>query len=79
MLIHSVLFDSTVTYLQNPVIMSFYFWRLLSGINSSLLPKIYRKPDLMKLTSLDKAVLGWKMFVTYKYLDSAKSKGHNVV
>jgi hypothetical protein len=33
----------------------------------------------MRLTSFDKAVVGWKMVVTYKYLDSAKSQGHNVV
>ena len=48
-------------------------------MNKIILPKIYRKPDLMKLTNLDKALVGWKMFVTYKYLDSAKLKGHNVV
>ncbi len=47
--------------------------------NKSLLPKIYRKPDLMKLTAFDKAIVGWKMLVTYKFLDAAKSKGYDVV
>lgn len=60
-------------------IMTYFLWKLLSNANKTILPKIYRKPDLMKLTSFDKAVVGWKMFVTYKFLDAAKLKGHNVV
>lgn len=59
--------------------MNYTFWKSLSTINKALLPKIYRKPDLMKLTAIDKAVVGWKMFVTYQFLDAAKSKGHDVV
>ena len=59
--------------------MNYTFWKSLSAINKALLPKIYRKPDLMKLTAIDKAVVGWKMFVTYQFLDAAKSKGHDVV
>ena len=59
--------------------MSYTFWKSLSAINEALLPKIYKKPDLMKLTACDKAVVGWKIFVTYKLLDSAKSKGHDVI
>jgi len=59
--------------------MNYTFWKSLSAINKALLPKIYRKPDLMKLTAIDKAVVGWKMFVTYQFLDAAKSKGHDVI
>lgn len=59
--------------------MNYTFWKSLSAINKALLPKIYRKPDLMKLTAIDKAVVGWKMFVTYQFLDAAKLKGHDVV
>ena len=51
----------------------------MSTLNKALLPKIYRKPDLMKLTAIDKAILGWKMVVTYKFLDAAKSQGRDVV
>ncbi len=35
--------------------------------------------DLMKLTAFDKAIVGWKILVTYKFLDAAKSHGHDVV
>ncbi|MBI49444.1 MAG: SsrA-binding protein [Crocinitomicaceae bacterium] len=59
--------------------MNYTFWKILSLFNKSLLPKIYRKPDLMKLTAFDKAIVGWKMLVTYKFLDAAKSKGYDVV
>ena len=41
----------------------------MSSFNKALLPKIYRKPDLMKLTAFDKAIVGWKMLVTYKFLE----------
>ncbi len=34
------------------------------------LPKIYRKPNLERLSALDKAVVGWKMWVTYRRLDA---------
>ena len=59
--------------------MSYIVWKFLSAINKVILPKIYKKPDLLKLTTFDKAIVGWKMYVTYRYLDAAKSKGHNVI
>ena len=59
--------------------MNYTFWKSLSDINKALLPKMYKKPDLMKLTAIDKAIVVWKMFVTYQFLDAAKSKGHDVV
>lgn len=59
-------------------VMNYTFWKMLSAFNKSLLPKIYKR-NLLKLSTFDKAIVGWKMFVTYKYLDAAKSKGHNVV
>ena len=45
-------------------------YRLLSVLNKALLPKIYRKPNLEQLTAIDKAVVGWKMWVTYRRLDA---------
>ena len=59
--------------------MNYTLLKILSSFNKALLPKIYRKPDLTKLTSFDKAIVGWKMLVTYKFLDAAKSQGHDVV
>ena len=55
--------------------MNYTLWKFLSAVNRAILPKIYKKPDLMKLTAFDKAILGWKMLVTYKYLDAAKARG----
>ena len=59
--------------------MNYTFWKSLSIINKVILPKIYRKEDLSKLTSLEKAVVGWKIFVTYKFLDVSKSKGYDII
>lgn len=59
--------------------MNYSFWKIVSSINKAILPKIYRKPDLMNLTAFDKAIVGWKILVTYKFLDAAKSEGHDVI
>lgn len=59
-------------------LMNYMFWKMLSAFNKSLLPKIYKR-NLPKLSTFDKAIVVWKIFVTYKYLDAAKSIGHNVV
>lgn len=59
--------------------MNYSLWKFLSGLNKALLPKIYKSPDLMKLSSLQKAVVGWKMFVTYKFLDASKSQGKEIL
>ena len=59
--------------------MSYVVWKYLSVINKVILPKIYKKSDLLKLTAFDKAIVGWKIYVTYRYLDSAKSEGHDVI
>ena len=50
--------------------MKVMWWRLLSALNKALLPKIYRKPDLERLSAVEKAVVGWKMWVTYRRLDA---------
>lgn len=55
--------------------MKLAWFRLLSRLNKSLLPKIYKKPDLERLSALEKAVVGWKMWVTYRRLD-AESAHH---
>jgi hypothetical protein len=56
--------------------MKLIFWAVLSKVNKHVLPKIHRRPDLLSLSSLDKAVVGWKMYVTYNYLDALKLKSN---
>lgn len=50
------------------------WYRLLSQLNKWLLPKIHRKPDLTRLTGVEKAVVGWKMWVTYRRLDAESAQ-----
>ena len=38
---------------------------------------MYRKPDLERLSGIDKAIIGWKMWVTYRRLDAESA--HQVV
>ena len=41
-------------------------WALLSKLNKWLLPSIHKVPDLTRLSGFQKAIVGWKMWVTYK-------------
>ena len=45
-------------------------WALLSTLNKWLLPSIHKAPDLTRLSGLQKAIVGWKMWVTYRRLDA---------
>ena len=49
-------------------------WALLSKLNKWLLPSIHKAPDLTRLSGFQKAVVGWKMWVTYKHLDTLKER-----
>ena len=44
-------------------------WNLLSQLNKALLPAIHKVPDLTRLSKFQKAIVGWKMYVTYRRLD----------
>ena len=44
-------------------------WNLLSRLNKALLPPIHKVPDLTQLSKFQKAIVGWKMYVTYRRLD----------
>ena len=44
-------------------------WNLLSRLNKVLLPTIHKVPDLTRLSKFQKAIVGWKMYVTYRHLD----------
>ncbi|MEZ7837254.1 MAG: SsrA-binding protein [Flavobacteriales bacterium] len=57
--------------------MKLIFWTVLSRINKRILPKIHRRPDLLKLSLFDKAIVVWKIVVTYNYLDA--SSGRKVI
>ena len=54
--------------------MKLVWFRFLSGLNKALLPKIYRKPNLERLSGFDKAIVGWKMWVTYRRLDAESAQ-----
>ena len=45
-------------------------WNLLSRLNKVLLPAIHKVPDLTRLSKFQKAIVGWKMWVTYRRLDA---------
>ena len=45
-------------------------WGLLARLNKVLLPSIHKSPDLTRLSGLQKAIVGWKMYVTYRHLDA---------
>ena len=54
--------------------MKLIFWTVLSRINKRLLPKIHRRPDLLKLSHIDKVIVVWKIYVTYNFLDASDNK-----
>ena len=49
-------------------------WGLLSRLNKALLPSIHKAPDLTRLSGVQKAIVGWKMYVTYRHLDELKKR-----
>ena len=59
--------------------MNYFLLTLLSTLNKTVLPKFYKKQNLEKLSHLEKGIVGWKIFVTYKYLDAAKKKGVKII
>jgi len=61
-------------FLRKNIKMKLIFWTILSKMNKRILPKIHRRPDLLKLTLFEKAIVVWKIYVTYNYLDASRSK-----
>ena len=49
-------------------------WGILARVNKALLPAIHKVPDLTRLNAFQKAVVGWKMYVTYRRLDVLKKE-----
>tara|TARA_Y100000991_G_scaffold208166_1_gene186915 strand:+ start:462 stop:656 length:195 start_codon:yes stop_codon:yes gene_type:complete len=52
-------------------------WSLLARLNKVLLPSIYTTPDLTRLSGFQKAIVGWKMYVTYRHLDALEGRGQS--
>mgnify|MGYP004315482577 FL=1 len=52
-------------------------WSLLARLNKVLLPSIYTSPDLTRLSGFQKAIVGWKMYVTYRHLDALEGLGQS--
>lgn len=50
--------------------MQLLLFRFLSLLNGFLLPRFSRRADLTKLKKWEQALVGWKMWVTYRYLDA---------
>ncbi len=50
-------------------------YRVLSALNRLLLPRLSRRADLTRLSAWDKAVVGWRMWVTYRRLDADNRRG----
>ncbi|MDA0912678.1 MAG: SsrA-binding protein [Flavobacteriales bacterium] len=46
------------------------FYRFLSLINRWVLPRFSRRDDLTRLSKWEQAIVGWKMWVTFRYLDA---------
>ena len=54
-------------------------WSLLARLNKVLLPSIYTTPDLTRLSGFQKAIVGWKMYVTYRHLDALEGRDQSPV
>jgi hypothetical protein len=50
--------------------MEILVYSILSQLNRWLLPRFSRRPDLTQLKKWEQALIGWKMWVTYRYLDA---------
>ena len=54
--------------------MKYNVYRFLSLLNRLCLPQLYKKRDLTTLTPFDKAIVGWKILVTYRLLDAQSAQ-----
>ena len=57
--------------------MKYFIFKSLSEINKAVLPKIYKKPDLARLSKVDMALAGWKRWVTFNYMDARDARDPN--
>jgi hypothetical protein len=50
--------------------LSLVFWQVLSGLNRLLLPRMSKRASLIGLKKWEQAIVGWRMWVTYRLLDA---------
>ena len=54
--------------------MKLFIFSTLSKMNKSMLPKMWKSADLGNLSKSEKLILGWKRWVTFKYLDEKEKQ-----
>lgn len=59
-----------LTFGTRPEGMELFLFKFLSQLNRLLLPRFSRREDLTQLKKWEQALVGWKMWVTYRYLDA---------
>ncbi len=47
-----------------------FFWQALSLMNRLMLPRMSKKTNLARLKKWEQAIVGWRMWVTYRLLDT---------
>ncbi|MAI22700.1 MAG: SsrA-binding protein [Crocinitomicaceae bacterium] len=54
--------------------MQLLLYQFLSQLNRMVLPQFSRRSDLTQLKKWEQALVGWKMWVTYRYLDTKNQR-----
>lgn len=52
-------------------------FRILSGLNQWLLPRLSKRADLTRLKKWEMALVGWRIWVTYRYLDALNLRNNH--
>jgi hypothetical protein len=47
---------------------------ILSQLNKLFLPRLSKRKDLTRLKKWEQAIVGWRMWVTYRHLDAQQPK-----
>ncbi len=57
--------------------MKHFIFSTLSKVNKAVLPKMWPTADLANLSNTQKAVFGWKRWVTYKLLEEKEKQSNS--
>ncbi|MCE2495124.1 MAG: SsrA-binding protein [Flavobacteriales bacterium] len=55
--------------------MRYAFFSFLSSLNRAVLPMLWKRVELDKMSKVQMAIIGYKRWVTFNYLDERKKKG----
>lgn len=47
---------------------------ILSQLNKLILPRLSKRQDLTRLKKWEQAIVGWRMWVTYRHLDALEER-----